>query len=289
MSVNGDYDFTLPPLAVSNVLQRIKLLKLGTGVTQVLPDGSDTIAPTESIYLYDGDSITLVSYGFGWIVEERSKKAALPTNVFASGTVNLTTKHMRTLNIINYAGNTTVNLPALNANYDGQIITFQKQQAGVATLVLNGSDTIYPVETVTLEDGDFVLLMNVLGIHWAVINRFDSSQFVSQDIWHYVGTGSEPAFLNSWANQAGAYNLCFKKINNTVFIRGTITNAGSVISSVFVLPAGYRPSEWEYGTAHEISTDDIKYVRVDNAGIVTINGTAATNKVYGFSMSFRVD
>lgn len=239
MSVNGDYDFTLPPLAVTNVLQRMKLAKLGTGVTKVLPNGSDTIAPTEEIYLRDGDSVTIVSYGFGWIVEERSRRANYPTNVFASGTVNLTTAHMRTINIINYAGNTTVNLPALAANYDGQIIIFQKQQGGVATLVLNGSDTIYPIQTVTLEDGDSAILMNVLGAHWAIINRFDASLFNAADIWHKVGNSGEPAFATGWST-GGSSGVHFKKSTNgqvTVWGRAATSGAGSLM---FVIPSNYR-------------------------------------------------
>lgn len=61
---------------------------------------------------------------------------------------------------------------------------------------------------------------------------------------HYVGTTSEPAFQNNWVNYDGTnYTKCaFWKDNfGVVYIEGTI-KSGTLNSSVFILPVGYRPS-----------------------------------------------
>lgn len=174
MDVNGDADFTLPPLSIPGLHQKITLMKLGTGTCAVLPDGSDVIVPSENIYLKNGDIVTLASFGFGWIVINRSRRAKYPLNLVSGGVLNLTEKDLETMIVLSYAGNTTVNLPALAAGYDGQSIVIQKEQGGTATIVPNGVDQIYPNTPITLVDGDTLTLVNIGGIYWIPLNRYNA-------------------------------------------------------------------------------------------------------------------
>jgi hypothetical protein len=61
------------------------------------------------------------------------------------------------------------------------------------------------------------------------------------DTWHTVGAASEPAFLNGWVITSG-YPVQFRKDPlGKVQIRGMVAG-GTVGTSVFLLPAGYRPA-----------------------------------------------
>lgn len=64
---------------------------------------------------------------------------------------------------------------------------------------------------------------------------------VTED-WHYVGSGgSAPAFNSTWANVSFAPKLAFRKRETGVLdIQGTVS--GGTSTTVFTLPAGYRPS-----------------------------------------------
>jgi microcystin-dependent protein len=65
---------------------------------------------------------------------------------------------------------------------------------------------------------------------------------VAMDTWHQVGNSGEPAFTNGWINYGGVYgNLMFRKDPlGKVQLRGAVKN-GTLGSSIFTLPAGYRP------------------------------------------------
>jgi microcystin-dependent protein len=65
---------------------------------------------------------------------------------------------------------------------------------------------------------------------------------VAMDTWHQVGGSGEPAFTNSWVNYGSPYgNLMFRKDPlGKVQLRGAVKN-GTLGSSIFTLPTGYRP------------------------------------------------
>jgi hypothetical protein len=78
------------------------------------------------------------------------------------------------------------------------------------------------------------------------------------DHWHYIGGSGEPAFLNGWANVGTADTLArFKKVNGIVYVQGRVTRAaGASNTSIFTLPAGYRPSnETEFAVRGPAATD----------------------------------
>ena len=62
------------------------------------------------------------------------------------------------------------------------------------------------------------------------------------DDWHEVGASGEPAFANSWVNAVGGNaTAAFRKDGEgTVHIKGLI-KSGTLGSTAFTLPVGYRP------------------------------------------------
>lgn len=65
------------------------------------------------------------------------------------------------------------------------------------------------------------------------------------DVWHAVGTAGEPVFQDSWGNYGGPYvGARFRKMaGGVVYVQGLVNRPSPPGggSTVFVLPAGYRP------------------------------------------------
>jgi hypothetical protein len=61
--------------------------------------------------------------------------------------------------------------------------------------------------------------------------------------WRVVGASGQPAFENGWTNYLNAYAVAaFRKMpDGTVRLRGTV-KSGSIATTIFTLPAGYRPA-----------------------------------------------
>ena len=107
--------------------------------------------------------------------------------------------------------------------------------------------------------------------------------------WNYVGAGgfvspflSMPSFQNSWANEpSGIYfNLAFKKDSQGfVSLRGRI-DSGSSGTTVFTLPAGYRPT---FAHVQNIYASDLTHVAsltVTSGGAVGVSYSAGTTSVF---------
>jgi hypothetical protein len=64
-----------------------------------------------------------------------------------------------------------------------------------------------------------------------------------QDTWHEVGAAGEPAFQNGWVNFGGVYSpVSFRKDSaGVVHIQGLV-KSGTLGTTIFTLPGGYRPS-----------------------------------------------
>lgn len=60
--------------------------------------------------------------------------------------------------------------------------------------------------------------------------------------WRVIGETDDPAFTNSWTNYGGGYQPCgFQKdAFGIVRLRGAV-KSGTVSTSIFTLPVGYRP------------------------------------------------
>jgi len=79
-----------------------------------------------------------------------------------------------------------------------------------------------------------------------------TGDMTADDIIHTTGTWSSPAFAGLWKNYAstGAWGPCrYNKMDGVVNLRGLArygdgsTDLAVQTSTVFTLPAGYRPSE----------------------------------------------
>lgn len=61
------------------------------------------------------------------------------------------------------------------------------------------------------------------------------------DVWHYIGTAGEPAFMGTWTNYGGSYdNAAFTERNGIIYLKGLV-KSGTVNTLVFTLPVAYRP------------------------------------------------
>ena len=66
--------------------------------------------------------------------------------------------------------------------------------------------------------------------------------YPTRDDWHYVGETDEPAFEESWVNEGAGQAMAFRiRESGIVDIHGAVTGGGTG-STVFTLPAGYRPA-----------------------------------------------
>lgn len=71
-----------------------------------------------------------------------------------------------------------------------------------------------------------------------------TQQVIKEDIWHEIGTAGEPAFANSWVNYDGTWASAgfTKDSNGFVHLKGLI-KSGTLYSTMFTLPVGYRPAK----------------------------------------------
>lgn len=82
---------------------------------------------------------------------------------------------------------------------------------------------------------------------------------------HYIGMTGEPSYQNNWA---GVTNCAFLKDNfGFVHLEGTI-KSGTVGTTIFTLPMGYRPSESKNFPV--ISNSEIGWLSVSSCGIVAL-------------------
>lgn len=93
---------------------------------------------------------------------------------------------------------------------------------------------------------------------------------------HIIGAGGEPAFQNSWVNQAGATAFFWRDPAGTVHLTGSI-QGGADATVAFTLPAGWRPF-----AAETFSVPNGLCV-VTSAGAVTLHTGGAATSLSGIS------
>lgn len=73
--------------------------------------------------------------------------------------------------------------------------------------------------------------------------------FAQPDKWHVVGALNEPAFGTGWQNYAGGgtFQLASFRKNplGRVELRGLVARTAGAVTTIFVLPQGYRPAKQE--------------------------------------------
>lgn len=121
----------------------------------------------------------------------------------------------------------------------------------------------------------------------AILAPIRSSIAGTEDVWHTVGAASQPAFQNSWTSST---SVRYRKVLNTVHVMGRAQNAGSIITPVFTLPVGYRPSAEVSLFSQEVgAVDNFRAGEVATSGDVTIaSASGATNKNLIFYVVFTI-
>ncbi len=116
---------------------------------------------------------------------------------------------------------------------------------------------------------------------------------IVQEPWTNIGAISAPAFQGAWANYPGAtWNQAgfFRDKSGIVHLKGLI-RSGVVPSTVFNLPAGYRPAREEHFFV--LSHNNLNYIDglvvVSSAGAVSVDCGASANFVSLDGISFRAN
>lgn len=102
------------------------------------------------------------------------------------------------------------------------------------------------------------------------------------EFWHSVGAAGEPAFVNSWANLGGGQiALQFKLLStNAVHIIGVVNASASTATTIFTLPAGYRPSSQSEAPVAPHTAIGGLFLSVATTGAVSItNSTNASGNI----------
>jgi hypothetical protein len=114
----------------------------------------------------------------------------------------------------------------------------------ICTITIAADPTADPTQmkgggNINVHDIRTVVISNAAAVtNGDVVFNFDSIVLV-KDTWHEVGTAGEPAFENSHAN-SGSEPLSFKIVSDN-YVQFSGTTFGTNNTTVFTLPAGYRP------------------------------------------------
>lgn len=101
---------------------------------------------------------------------------------------------------------------------------------------------------------------------------------IQQESW------TAPTLLNSWTNYNSTYSPAgyFKDKNGIVYIRGLV-KGGTLATTVFTLPAGYRP-QYSMILSQACSTGFCRVdVRSDGSVMITANGSTSYTSLEGIS------
>lgn len=112
------------------------------------------------------------------------------------------------------------------------------------------------------------------------------------DSWHYVGESGQPAFENSWVNYdaSGLAEMRFiKDASGVVHLEGVV-KSGTVPSTIFTLPEGYRPkfrTIWNQITAGGVGRIDI-YEKSHGSQAGEVYMANGSNTWIGVNISFYI-
>lgn len=110
------------------------------------------------------------------------------------------------------------------------------------------------------------------------------------DPWHVVGAVGEPTFQNTWVNfNSVGFGLAsaFRRLHDgLVVIRGLVKRtSGTFPSTIFALPAGYRPSE------HLIfaTASNNAFARLNVLSDGTVSAETGSNTWFSINCAFYAD
>lgn len=108
------------------------------------------------------------------------------------------------------------------------------------------------------------------------------------DSWHLVAGTDEPAFENSWVNFGGIFPVAsfIRDGDGFVHIRGLV-KSGTANSTVFTLPAGYRPEYPVDAIVASGDTSGTSQVRISTSGTVATVLRGSTTATHLLVPPFR--
>lgn len=124
-----------------------------------------------------------------------------------------------------------------------------------------------------------------------MFQTFGGGSGVWEDTWHFVDATGEPAYENSWTHNAASQNARFRAVGNMVYMTGVL-KSGTIGSTVFTLPASYRPAYLSYFPCID-GNGNASYISINNSTgavvVQSLNSISSTPFVVGFDLSFLVD
>lgn len=108
--------------------------------------------------------------------------------------------------------------------------------------------------------------------------------------WATVGGLGQPAFQNSWNFNTNPVK--FKKDNSGFVCIEGICSGGTSGTTVFTLPAGFRPSNSKRfrGSSNSLSSGEEQYLSVDTSGNVYVNySDSGTPVIFLDAIRFAID
>ena len=100
--------------------------------------------------------------------------------------------------------------------------------------------------------------------------------------WNYVGAAGQPAFAADWGNFGGGNaDLAFvMTAPNELWINGVVTPSAGAGTTLFTLPAAFRPANINIISGTDVTTSAACTWAVSTAGAVVFRGTLTTNDEY---------
>jgi hypothetical protein len=107
--------------------------------------------------------------------------------------------------------------------------------------------------------------------------------------WHDVGATGEPAFQNSWVNYGSGYAVASfgKTQQGIVYLKGLVKD-GTLGSTIFTLPAGYRPTEIMLFPAWTLNVATVVFARIEVLSDGTVKAVGGGNTAVGIFVQFPV-
>lgn len=108
-----------------------------------------------------------------------------------------------------------------------------------------------------------------------------------------AGGWTAMTLVNSWNNQAGQVAAQYKKVQtlNAVWLVGSVNPNGASSTTLFILPAGFRPSSQQAFavTVNNTSQPANLFIQISTGGVVTMQNVVFNNTVIDFSCFVSLD
>ena len=119
------------------------------------------------------------------------------------------------------------------------------------------------------------------------LNNLEKALFPIEN-WRYIGESGQPNFENSWTNyNTSTHQSCafYKDSFGIVRLKGAVST-GTISSSIFTLPVGYRPLKSINQTV--LSNGAFGIIQINSSG--TVICTTGTNTIVSLdNIAFRAE